>query len=185
MEKTSDTGPTLVIRIELIAEAARIDNAPYSHSIRTGRARAGYYRPDPVAAMADSGLREAWELLQVLPQLVWGALFAAAAVVGSILEGINSWIEAKWDERKQRRGRDIKGDWYEYLSRICPMEPIGHAYLPDGYDDVLRTGDMLGAINLRRWLCSAQGFQLQQDNADCFNLTACRGMDVLLGQVIS
>jgi hypothetical protein len=63
------------------------------------------------------------------PQLVWAGLFAVSVIAGSVLEGINSWIEVMWDDRKQRRGRDVKGDWYEYLSRVCPSEPVGHGYL--------------------------------------------------------
>jgi hypothetical protein len=63
------------------------------------------------------------------PELVWGALFAMSAVVGSLLEGVNSRIEVYWDSRKQRRGQPIKEDWYDYLARPCPTEPVGHGYL--------------------------------------------------------
>jgi hypothetical protein len=63
------------------------------------------------------------------PELVWVALFVSAAVVGSFLESLNSWIEVYWDDRKKRRGQGIDGDWYDYLARICSTQPVGYGYL--------------------------------------------------------
>jgi hypothetical protein len=64
------------------------------------------------------------------PQLAWGMLFAAVVVVGSFFEGVNSYIENKWDEDEDRESDfPVQKDWFDYLARICPVEPIGHSYI--------------------------------------------------------
>ena len=62
------------------------------------------------------------------PQLSWGVLFAAVVVVGSLFEGFSSYLEDRWDRQREKEW-DVSKNWYDYLGRVCPSQPVGHSYL--------------------------------------------------------
>jgi hypothetical protein len=55
-------------------------------------------------------------------------LFALVVVVGSILEGIGSRAEVRWDaEREKEFG--VQENWYKYLAQTPESEPVGFRYI--------------------------------------------------------
>ena len=61
-------------------------------------------------------------------QLAWGGLFVAVTVFGSLIEGANSYIEDSWDNEREVK-YEVRKNWYDYLARICPSQPVAHSYI--------------------------------------------------------
>src|SRR3979490_266949 len=55
-------------------------------------------------------------------------VFSAAAVAGSVLEGLASHIEVRWDRQLESQFA-VHENWYAYLSRTFDHEPVGYRYL--------------------------------------------------------
>jgi len=53
---------------------------------------------------------------------------ALIVVVGSIFEGINSHIEARWDIEREAEYA-VQENWYQYLSLVLSIEPVGFRYI--------------------------------------------------------
>jgi hypothetical protein len=60
--------------------------------------------------------------------LGYALIFSAAAVAGSILEGLASHLEVRWDRRLEEKF-SVQENWYRYLSRTFDHEPVGYRYL--------------------------------------------------------
>ncbi|WP_193090087.1 hypothetical protein [Advenella sp. FME57] len=54
--------------------------------------------------------------------------FSFVAILGSIFEGLGSFIEAKWDHKREQEF-DIKSNWEIYLASAFEFPPIGYRYL--------------------------------------------------------
>ena len=62
------------------------------------------------------------------PTLAHAMLFALVVVVGSLFQGLGSYIEHRWDKSRNEAGEcDVYGDWYAYLASV--ESPVGHRYL--------------------------------------------------------
>jgi predicted Co/Zn/Cd cation transporter (cation efflux family) len=71
------------------------------------------------------GVSQLYKDYQVLANAV---LFATIVAVGSVIEGIGSSFEARWD--KEREGElGVQANWNAYLARVSDPEPVGHRYL--------------------------------------------------------
>jgi len=55
-------------------------------------------------------------------------LAGSAVIVGSIIEGSVSHIEAKWDTRLND-SLSVEENWYQYLSLSIENEPVGFRYI--------------------------------------------------------
>ncbi|MBP6571546.1 MAG: hypothetical protein KA226_09025 [Gemmatimonadales bacterium] len=66
--------------------------------------------------------------LATYPSLGNVLLFAAAAVVGSVFEGLGTFLEVRWD-REREPSHAVFENWYGYLSTCLPIEPVGYRYL--------------------------------------------------------
>jgi hypothetical protein len=55
-------------------------------------------------------------------------LFAAAAVVGTILQEFGSFVEVRWD-REREKAHEVRENWYSYLARTFDKEPVGYRHL--------------------------------------------------------
>jgi hypothetical protein len=61
--------------------------------------------------------------------VAWNALmFALVVVVGSVLEGIGSNLEVKWDKERDF-DFDVQENWYKYLALTPSVEPVGFRYI--------------------------------------------------------
>lgn len=75
-----------------------------------------------------SGRREVAELYGEYQVLANAVVFAAIVVAGSVIEGIGSQFEARWD-RERERELNVQANWNAYLARVSDPEPVGHRYL--------------------------------------------------------
>lgn len=66
--------------------------------------------------------------LNSFPSLGNVLVFAAAAVVGSVFEGMGTVLEVRWDEEREQSFQ-VSENWFEYLSNAVPREPVGYRYL--------------------------------------------------------
>jgi hypothetical protein len=73
-------------------------------------------------------LPDALQLLNEHESVGNAALFAIAAVTGSVIEGLASYLEVWWD-RVRERDYDVTEQWFTYLSRQLDPEPVGYRYL--------------------------------------------------------
>jgi len=55
-------------------------------------------------------------------------LFALIAVVGSVFQSVGSFLEVRWDQEREA-SHCVDLNWFAYLSRILPVEPVGYRYL--------------------------------------------------------
>jgi hypothetical protein len=55
-------------------------------------------------------------------------LFAVVVIVGSVMEGIGSRLEVKWDRKREPEFK-VQENWYNYLSLTLSAEPVGFRYL--------------------------------------------------------
>jgi hypothetical protein len=55
-------------------------------------------------------------------------MFAFVVVVGSVLEGIGSNLEVKWDKERDS-DFDVQENWYKYLALTPSAEPVGFRYI--------------------------------------------------------
>ncbi len=54
--------------------------------------------------------------------------FAAAAITGLVCETLGTWIEVRWDKKREKEW-EIKENWYSYLAHQLSPEPVGYRYL--------------------------------------------------------
>ena len=62
------------------------------------------------------------------PTLGHAFFFAAVVVVGTICEGIGTYIESKWDTERDET-LEVQKYWFHYLSSVLEKEPVGYRYL--------------------------------------------------------
>ncbi len=55
-------------------------------------------------------------------------LFALVVVVGSVLEGLGSWSEVRWDKERDTKFK-VQENWYRYLAQTTEHEPVGFRYI--------------------------------------------------------
>jgi hypothetical protein len=55
-------------------------------------------------------------------------LFALVVVVGSVLEGLGSYREERWDSQREKEF-EVQENWYKYLALTPSVEPAGFRYL--------------------------------------------------------
>jgi hypothetical protein len=55
-------------------------------------------------------------------------LFSAVTVVGSIIEGLGTYWEDRWDKEREK-DFDVQENWYAYLAHDSTPEPVGHRYV--------------------------------------------------------
>lgn len=66
--------------------------------------------------------------LEKYPAIAYALLFGLIAVVGSVIEGLGSVIEERWDNERESEYA-VSENWYAYLSYAEPKEPVGFRYL--------------------------------------------------------
>ena len=64
------------------------------------------------------------------PTLAHSLFFASVIVVGVVCDGLGSYIEARWDGRRNSE-LEVEENWYKYLSTVLEHEPVGYRYLSD------------------------------------------------------
>jgi len=62
------------------------------------------------------------------PTLAHSLFFASVIVVGVVCDGLGSYIEARWDGRRNSE-LEVEENWYKYLSTVLEHEPVGYRYL--------------------------------------------------------
>jgi hypothetical protein len=83
--------------------------------------------------------------LKDYPTIAHALIFSCIVVVGSILEGMGTFVESRWDQK--RNGElDIYGDWYAYLSST--ESTVGHRYLSRLVTSLYFELSMLSAVPL-------------------------------------
>jgi hypothetical protein len=55
-------------------------------------------------------------------------LFGAAAVAGTVLQELGTFVEVRWD-REREEALAVDENWFSYLSRTLEHEPVGYRYL--------------------------------------------------------
>lgn len=55
-------------------------------------------------------------------------LLALIVVVGSVFEGIGTFLEVLWDKERDAKYQ-IDENWYDYLARSFENEPVGYRYI--------------------------------------------------------
>lgn len=60
--------------------------------------------------------------------LINAAIIVLAIIIGTIIEGLMSFLEVKWDKEHEEKYQ-VRENWYAYLSQQCMTEPIGFRYL--------------------------------------------------------
>ena len=60
--------------------------------------------------------------------LAFALIFSLVTVVGSIIEGIDTFIEVRWDKQRETQ-YSVDENWYCYLSQKLDHEPVGFRYL--------------------------------------------------------
>ena len=77
-------------------------------------------------------LAEQWpqarEFYERYPVLGNALLLSVVIVSGSVIEGVGSYIEAAWDDARQREFA-VRDNWYAYLAQDSHPEPVGHRYI--------------------------------------------------------
>lgn len=62
------------------------------------------------------------------PSLANALLFALVAVIGSVVEGFGTVLEARWD-REREAEYSVKENWFSYLAHQFDKEPVGYRYI--------------------------------------------------------
>lgn len=62
------------------------------------------------------------------PSLAHVMLFAIVATIGTVIQGIASFFEDRWDGEREDV-YSVRENWYAYLSRSLSPEPVGYRYL--------------------------------------------------------
>lgn len=55
-------------------------------------------------------------------------LFAVVVVLGLVIEGLNSYVEARWDQERERT-LGVREFWYAYLAQDAAPAPVGHRHI--------------------------------------------------------
>jgi len=66
--------------------------------------------------------------LNEYPTVGYVLLFCVAAVAGTVFQGLGSFAEVRWD-RERESEYSVKENWFAYLSRTFPGEPVGYRYV--------------------------------------------------------
>ncbi|MDQ2078531.1 hypothetical protein [Marinimicrobium sp. ABcell2] len=53
--------------------------------------------------------------------------FAAVVIIGTIIEGANTHLEVRWDNKREEE-YDVENNWYAYLSCTPSSEPVAFKY---------------------------------------------------------
>lgn len=53
--------------------------------------------------------------------------FAAIVIIGTIIEGVNTHLEVRWDQKREKKF-DVENNWYAYLSCTPASEPVAFKY---------------------------------------------------------
>jgi hypothetical protein len=68
------------------------------------------------------------KLVEHWQPLAYAALFALIAVVGSLIEGLGTYLEHWWDNEREKI-YDVREQWFKYLSHQLDPEPVGYRYV--------------------------------------------------------
>lgn len=95
-----------------------------------------------------SGLHtSATSAFERFPALAHVVYFAGVAVVGSLCNGVGTFIEAWFDKRRDVE-LGVTEHWYDYLSRPIAKEPVGYRYV----------GRLFTALSFELSMCIASPF---------------------------
>jgi hypothetical protein len=77
-------------------------------------------------------LAEQWpvarDFYERYPVLGNALLLSIVTIVGSVIEGVGSYIESAWDDGRESELAVAK-NWYAYLAQDSSPEPVGHRYI--------------------------------------------------------
>jgi len=62
------------------------------------------------------------------PTIAHTIFLAAVIVVGTLCEGLGTFLEASWDKGRESEFQ-VQENWYAYLARCVDREPVGYRYL--------------------------------------------------------
>lgn len=65
---------------------------------------------------------------QAFPNLITALLFAIVVVLGSVFEGLSTFLEVRWDKERESK-YDVTRNWFVYLARTYTTEPVGYSYI--------------------------------------------------------
>jgi hypothetical protein len=55
-------------------------------------------------------------------------IIISAIIIGSVIEGLTSRLEVRWDEEREEK-YNVDENWYDYLAQQCMAEPVGFKYI--------------------------------------------------------
>ncbi len=60
--------------------------------------------------------------------LINASLVGAAVIIGSLIQGLVSHLEVKWDKEREEQYQ-VRENWFAYLAQQCSSEPVGFRYI--------------------------------------------------------
>jgi hypothetical protein len=71
---------------------------------------------------------QSWIFYERYPVLGNALLLSTVTIVGSVIEGVGSYVESTWDAAREREFAVVE-NWYAYLAQDSSPEPVGHRYI--------------------------------------------------------
>jgi hypothetical protein len=87
------------------------------------------------------------ELYSKFPSAIAAVAFSAIVMFGTVVEGINSRIEVRWDREREAEWQ-VEKNWFDYLARAFDVEPAGYSYLSRKFTTLYFELAMMWAIPL-------------------------------------
>ena len=77
-------------------------------------------------------LAEQWpvarDFYERYPVLGNALLLSIVTIVGSVIEGVGSYVESAWDAAREKEFAVVE-NWHAYLAQDSSPEPVGHRYI--------------------------------------------------------